>query len=95
MAGAVGITLALSPGVRISTRPVGLQRLLTLPAAARVERDHTPKPFSEIPGPRRLPIIGNGLDMRANTHRFRHYLHEGFSSYGDIYKLKAFSESFY
>ena len=88
------MALALSLRVyRFHARPLGLQqRLLTVPAAAPPEGDLAPKPFSEMPGPRRLPVVGNGFDMKANTHRLREYLNEGFSSYGDIYKLKAFSE---
>lgn len=77
---------------RLHIRPLGLQlRLLTIPAAAQGEP--VPKPFSEMPGPPQLPIIGNGKDMGANVHRFREYLDENFA-YGDIYRLKAFSKYF-
>ena len=50
------------------------------------------KPFSEIPGPRQLPLIGNGREMAANSRRFWMYLHEGFEKYGEIYKLNAFGK---
>lgn len=50
------------------------------------------KPYSEIPGPRQLPFIGNGRQMAANSQRFWLYLHDGFDKYGDIYRLNVFGK---
>ena len=50
------------------------------------------KPCNEIPGPRQLPIIGNGWELAANMHRFWLYIDEGFDKYGKIYQLNTFGK---
>ena len=81
----VGWVMAL----RLFSRP-GLARCLSVSTSA--SGDTALKPYSEIPGPRQLPFIGNGREMVANTSRFWMYLHEGFDKYGEIYKLNAFGK---
>ena len=52
--------------------------------------DLTVRPFSELPGPRSLPYVGNALQMQANRRTLRDYFCDGFKIYGDIYKLDVF-----
>ena len=46
------------------------------------------KPFSAIPGPRGLPILGNLKDLSANISQLHLYLYRCFKEYGDIFKFK-------
>ena len=46
------------------------------------------KPFSAIPGPRGLPILGNVRELGANFNKLHLYLYRCFKEYGDIFKLK-------
>ena len=45
------------------------------------------KPFSAVPGPKPLPIIGNMIVMRKNRYRNRLYFEECFMKYGEIVKI--------
>lgn len=47
------------------------------------------KPFSEIPGPRPLPIVRNIPDFRRNCGRLIYYLEECYEKYGEIFKLEV------
>lgn len=54
-----------------------------------VECSETVKPFSEIPGPKPLPIIRNILDFRRNSDRLIYFLEECYKKYGGIFKLEV------
>ena len=47
------------------------------------------KPFSEIPGPKPLPIIRNLLDFKRNINRLIDFLEECYNEYGEIFKLEV------
>lgn len=47
------------------------------------------KPFSEIPGPKQLPIIRNLLDFKRNINRLIDFLEECHKEYGEIFKLEV------
>ena len=46
------------------------------------------KPFSAIPGPKGLPILGNVRELGANFNKLHLYLYQCFKEYGEIFKLK-------
>lgn len=46
------------------------------------------KPFSDIPGPKPLPILHNLLDFRRNSGRVIYYLQECYKKYGEIFKME-------
>ena len=46
----------------------------------------SPKPFSAIPGPKPLPLLGNLRDFIPQEGRFFVYFHECFEKYGEIFK---------
>ena len=46
------------------------------------------KPFSAIPGPKPLPVIGNLLDIKRNLPSMRLYVERCIKEYGGIFKLK-------
>lgn len=56
--------------------------------AATGIKDGDYKPFSAIPGPKGLPLVGNSKELSANVNRIRLYYAECFEEYGDIFKLK-------
>ena len=68
-------------------------RLLTVPAAEDQPHGSRLKPFSAMPGPRPLPVIGNTREMSKNSDDFCKYLDQGFKKYGDIFKLHLFGKS--
>ena len=47
------------------------------------------KPFSEIPGPKPLPIIHNLLEVKKNSSRMLFYLEDCCKNYGEIFKLQV------
>ena len=47
------------------------------------------KPFSEIPGPKQLPLIRNLLDFKRNSTRLIEFLEECYNEYGEIFKLEV------
>ena len=47
----------------------------------------SPKPFSAIPGPKPLPLLGNLRDIIPNRKRAFVYFQECFEKYGEIFKL--------
>ena len=47
-----------------------------------------PKPFSEVPGPKGLPLIGSLLDIVRTVGRGHLDLKEKFDKYGPIIKVK-------
>lgn len=69
--------------------PVTRYRLLSDSVAAEGEC----KPFSAMPGPKPLPVVGNMRDMYNNSSTFHLYLDKCFKEYGDIFKLKIFGTS--
>lgn len=63
-----------------------------LTAAASSQNLHVSekiKPFSEIPGPKQLPIIRNLLDFKRNINRLIDFLEECYNEYGEIFKLEV------
>ena len=46
------------------------------------------KPFSAIPGPKPLPVLGNLLEFRKNSTRMSQFLGECYEKYGEIFKLE-------
>ena len=51
------------------------------------------KPFSSLPGPTPLPLLGNTRELMANSNRFLgSYMDESFKKYGDIFKVSAVGE---
>lgn len=46
------------------------------------------KPFSAIPGPKPLPLVGNMVIMGAHVNRFTAFQEQCFKKYGEIFKLK-------
>ena len=61
-----------------------------LPQGTGINRGETAdvKPFSAIPGPKGLPILGNVRELGANSSKLHLYLNQCFKEYGDIFKLK-------
>ena len=60
-----------------------------LPQGTSINRGETGiKPFSAIPGPKGLPILGNVRELGANSSKLHLYLNQCFKEYGDIFKLK-------
>ena len=57
------------------------------PPAIRVSKEI--KPFSEIPGPKPLPILHNLLDFKSNSSRLIDFLEECYYKYGEIFKLEV------
>ena len=60
-------------------------------AAAQCRRQSSaaePKPFSAIPGPKGLPVLGSLLDLRRNTKQLHVFVDDHLKKYGDIVKLK-------
>ena len=47
------------------------------------------KPFSEIPGPKPLPIVRNLLEIKKNSGNMMFYLEECYKNYGEIFKLEV------
>ena len=68
-------------------------RLLTVPAAEDQPHGSRLKPFSAMPGPRPLPVIGNTREMLVNRNTLHLYLEQCFEKYGDIFKLKQFGKA--
>src|SRR3954454_2412523 len=59
---------------------------MTTTASTTAERpDGTPRPLSEIPGPKPLPVVGNMRDV--DTHRLVQSIMELADQYGPIFKL--------
>ena len=56
---------------------------------AAASSDDTLKPFSAIPGPKPLPVIGNLLDFSRNSKRLNEFFGECYQKYGQVYKLEA------
>ena len=67
-----------------------LLRLYSTAGTACAEQ--TGKPFSAIPGPKPLPIIGNVVELNANIKRYNLYTDECFREYGDIFKFSYFGK---
>lgn len=65
------------------TRTRSRESLTLAPPATEI------KPFSEIPGPKPLPIIRNLLDFKNNINRLIHFLEECHEKYGEIFKLEV------
>src|SRR3954451_20703794 len=59
---------------------------MTTTASTTAERpDGTPRPLSEIPGPKPLPVVGNMRDV--DTHRLVQSIMELTDQYGPIFQL--------
>ena len=48
------------------------------------------KPFSEIPGPKPLPLLGNYLDIKKNATNTQEFFLDLCKEYGEMVKLTAF-----
>ena len=59
------------------------------------EVDKPPLPFSAMPGPKPLPLLGNSLELNKNLENLRLYFQEGFNKFGDIYKIKGTGMYYY
>ena len=68
---------------------------LRIDAASKLGEDKPPLPFSVMPGPKALPLIGNSLELKKNFERLRLYYQEGFEKYGKIYRVKGMGKSLY
>src|SRR4051794_1542594 len=61
---------------------------MTTTASTTAERpDGTPRPLSEIPGPKPLPVVGNMRDV--DTHRLVQSIMELADEYGRIFQLRT------
>ena len=58
-------------------------------AARSREPDGDVKPFSDIPGPKPLPVLRNLLELKRNLPRLHFYLEECHEKYGNIFKLET------
>lgn len=68
-----------------------MERPAAAVAAAQCRRQSSaaePKPFSAIPGPKGLPVLGSLLDLRRNTKQMHVFVDDHLKKYGDIVKLK-------
>ena len=63
--------------------------------AACYEVDKAPLPFSAMPGPKPLPLLGNSLELKKNLENLRLYYREGFNKFGDIYRIKGIGMYYY
>ena len=70
-----------------------LSRTSTTAAAsqqtAQNELEMEVKPFSSIPGPKPLPVVGIMFELRRNINRMQDYYGECFDKYGDIFKYEV------
>ena len=89
------LRLSLNNQARATSIP-GVQRRPASAAAAAVQEaraerlsENQLKPFSEIPGPKPLPVLRNLLDFRRNSKKLNQFLGECYEKYGEIFKLEA------
>ena len=66
-----------------------LAAAVSSPSTQNVRVSDDIKPFSEIPGPKQLPIIRNLLDFKRNSTRLIEFLEECYKEYGEIFKLEV------
>ena len=68
-----------------------LSRTSTTTAAAsqQNELEVEVKPFSSIPGPKPLPVVGNLFELSRNINGLQDYYGDCFKKYGDIFKYHA------
>ena len=71
------------------SRGIFLPRSLVRLQSGAVLKEDSLKPFSAVPGPRPLPILGNLIEMRKNQERLRLHYEECFLQYGEIFKLRV------
>ncbi len=71
------------------SRGISLPRSLVRLQSGAVLKEDSLKPFSAVPGPRPLPILGNTIEMRKNQERSYLYHEECFLHYGEIFKLRT------
>eukprot|EP00731_Ephydatia_muelleri_P017866 Em0010g964a len=76
-----------------SSRP--FLRVLTQRRFASNDQFQTIKPFSEIPGPKGLPILGSLLDVARTIKKAGddNYFHQQLLKYGPIVKITTPGES--
>ena len=84
-------TMHVAGSLRSLGRPLTCRFLNKTAAASPAQENATPatsspKPFSAIPGPKPLPLLGNLRDLIPNRGKGFLYFHECFEKYGKIFK---------
>lgn len=76
-------------GARFYSEALDLSACAAASPAHNLHISEEIKPFSEIPGPKQLPIIRNLLDFKRNIHRLIDFLEDCYNEYGEIFKLEV------